>query len=93
MRTILLLTLAIVFTTSGCFTSNTPQDWSALLKPGSDEKDKSKLKGAPKLDIVGQSLGNSQEVSLSANDLLSRVAAMVGEQRFTSAARTVQRHP
>ncbi|MGC3966673.1 MAG: hypothetical protein QM775_04685 [Pirellulales bacterium] len=93
MRKFTLICVVVLSMIVGCFSSNTPQDWSALLKPGADEKDKNKPKGTPKLDIVGQSLGNSQEVSLSSGDLLTRIGAMVGERRFTSAARSVQRHP
>lgn len=80
-----------VLASAGCFSSSTPQDWGALLNPKGDKDDKKK--GTPKLDVVGQSLGNSQEVSLAPGELVSRVADLVAQNRLTSAARCVQRHP
>ncbi len=93
MRHLELTLAAALLVCAGCFTSSTPQDWAAKLTPGSKDEDAKKPKGTPKLDVVGQSLGNSQEISLSPDSLLTRVAGLIAEQRFTSAARVVQRHP
>ncbi|MBA4019307.1 MAG: hypothetical protein C0483_19245 [Pirellula sp.] len=93
MRHLEITLAAALIVCAGCFTSSTPQDWASKLTPGGKDEDAKKPKGTPKLDVVGQSLGNSQEISLSPDNLLTRVAALIAEQRFTSAARVVQRHP
>lgn len=83
------LTLPLVV--AGCFSSTPKQDWANLI--GKVEKSESTSKGTPKFDVVGESLGDSQEVSLSATDLMTRVQAMATEGRFTAASRWVERHP
>jgi tetratricopeptide (TPR) repeat protein len=83
----LLLTAAMV----GCFSSTPKQDWANLIdKVKSSE---STTKGTPKFDVVGESLGDSQEVSLTATDLMTRVQGMVTEGRTGAASRWIERHP
>lgn len=75
---------------SGCFSSTPKQDWANLIEKSKTEAGK---KGTPKFDVVGQSLGEGQEVSLTSEELLARVQASVSEGRMVAAARWIERHP
>lgn len=86
------LALALPTFVAGCFSSIPKQDWAAAFdrekKTDSDAK-----KGTPKFDVVGQSLGEGQEVSIPTNDLAKRVSELTAAGRKIAAARWIQRHP
>jgi len=97
-RTISAKSLAVVIAlaapifVAGCFSSIPKQDWAAAIdKERKSEPDAKK--GTPKFDVVGQSLGEGQEVSLPPNDLAKRVSELTASGRKIAAARWVQRHP
>ena len=77
--------------TVGCFSSTPKQDWSKLLE--GKQKSSPKPAGKPLLGVAGQSLGESQEVSLAPEQLLGRVRELTQASQPDRAARVVQRHP
>lgn len=77
-------------TMCGCL-SKTPSDWGALLAKTAG--DGQRPAGKPVFDVVGQNLGNSQEVSLTPGELTARVAEREEADRWASAASWTMRHP
>ncbi len=54
---------------------------------------KTPITGTPKLEVAGTNLGESQEVSLTSQDLLVGVTQLVEAKRLVTAHRWIQRHP
>lgn len=76
----------------GCFSSS-KQDWAELLKKKDPSKSSSAAPGKPLFGVVGQSLGDGQEVSLPTEQLLGRVLDLQTNRRSGRAVRFVMRHP
>ncbi|MCE9608286.1 MAG: hypothetical protein K8U03_25655 [Planctomycetia bacterium] len=90
--TILSATAALLLlVSSGCFSPATTKDWAEVFEKA--KKAEPAPKGTPKFDIVGQSLGESQEVSLTTGELATRVSELATAHRTVAASRWIQRHP
>lgn len=84
---------ALLLAVAGC-SSIKSGDWSKIVPESASKKDKKKIvSGTPKLEIAGQNLGDSQEVSLTDQELLQRVGELIEANRLATAARFVARHP
>lgn len=75
---------------SGCL-SKTPSDWGDLLSKTAEDGKRAGAK--PVFDVVGQNLGNSQEVSLTPGELTARVSEREESDRWAAAASWTTRHP
>jgi hypothetical protein len=85
-------TLACGMVVPGCNSASksSDEDLAKALDKIGKETD---TKGRPKFEVAGQSLGDSQEVSLSSNDLLRRIQELIVGERQARAIRWIQRHP
>ncbi|HZZ71261.1 MAG TPA: hypothetical protein VFE24_03355 [Pirellulales bacterium] len=92
LRRALALTALLLVGVNGCFDSaRRPEDLSkAIDKAGKSGAD---LHGKAKLDVVGGSLGDSQEVSLTPDELARSVNDLQTADHQTGSVRWVQRHP
>lgn len=90
-RLVFVLAAVLASASLGGCSSKMPSDWGDLLaKTAEDGK---RPAGKPVFDVVGQNLGNSQEVSLTPGELTARIAEREEADRWASASSWVTRHP
>lgn len=82
------LTTIFLLPLGGCL-SKTPSEWGSLFEKSESSQDG----GKQTFEVLGKNLGEGQEVSLSAVELVRRVAELTKANQIGHAAVWIERHP